>query len=190
MANDIFIVGHHMINFFPSLMKPVILGVALMASSMPALAYRIQITEPKEDRAYHRPSQSIEVTAQVSPRLEMGYTTAILLNGQVVGDGLSASIPTIDLTAGEYRLEAIVMDKDAKTVASDSRLVYVLQNNQIQRKKMAAIAEREQYDNSSIWHKIAVGLNPKVQAPPKVDESTPTWELREYPSLDRQKNTN
>lgn len=74
------------------------------------------------------------------------------------------------------------MDKNAQAIASDARKVYVIQSNQIQRKKKAAIAEREKYDNSSIWHKIAVGLNPKVQAPPKVYESTPTWELRDLPN--------
>ncbi len=170
-----------MITFSPSLVKPVMLGVTLMALSTPALAYRIQISEPSEDRAYHRPAQTVDVQAKVSPMLETGHTAAILLNGQVVADGLAASIPTMELTAGEYLLEAIVMDKEAKSVARDARRIYIIQNNQIQRRKKAAIAEREEYDNSSIWHKIAVGLNPKVQAPPKVDESTPTWELREYP---------
>ena len=88
----------------------------------------------------------------------------------------------LDLAAGEYTLEVIVMDKNAQAIASDARKVYVIQSNQIQRKKKAAIAEREKYDNSSFWHKIAVGLNPKVQAPPKVYESTPTWELRDLPN--------
>lgn len=165
----------------PAFLKP---AICVTLSILPALsfAYHIQITDPDKDRAYHRPAQSIDVQATVSPTLEMGYTTAVLLNGKIVADGLTASVPTIDLVAGEYTLEAIVMDKNAQTVASDTRTVYIIQNNQIQRKKRAAIAEREAYDNSSIWHKIAVGLNPKVKAPPKVYESTPTWELRDLPN--------
>lgn len=158
------------------LLKPAILTLSILP--VLGFAYSIQIIEPSEDRAYHRPAQSIDVIASVSPSLEMGYTSAILLNGRVVGDGLTASVPTIDLTAGEYTLEAIVMDKNAQTIVSDTRKVYVIQSNQIQRKKQAAIAQRKEYDNSSIWHKIAVGLNPKVQAPPKVYETTPTWEIQ------------
>lgn len=171
-----------MTHFSKSTILKSAMCVALFALPTLSFAYHIQITEPAEDRAYHRPAQSIDVQAIVSPTLEMGYTTAVLLNGKVVADGLIASVPTIDLVAGEYTLEAIVMDKNAQTVASDTRTVYVIQNNQIQRKKRAAIAEREAYENSSIWHKIAVGLNPKVQAPPKVYESTPTWELRDLPN--------
>lgn len=156
--------------------------VVLVALPTFCFAYEVQISEPAKDRAYHRPAQSIDVQATVFPALEMGHTTVILLNGQVMADGLTASVPTIDLAAGEYTLEVIVMDKNAQAIASDARKVYVIQSNQIQRKKKAAIAEREKYDNSSFWHKIAVGLNPKVQAPPKVYESTPTWELRDLPN--------
>lgn len=159
-------------------LKPTLLALAILPTL--SFGYHIEITEPSEERAYHRPAQTIEVKAEASG-LEAGFTTAILLNGQVIGDGLSASVATVDLVPNAYTLEAIVMDKKAQTVARDTRTIHVIQTNQIQRKKKAAIAQWQEYDNSSIWHKIAVGLNPKVQAPPKVDESTPTWELRDLP---------
>lgn len=149
----------------------------LIALPSVSFAYHVVITEPAKERAYHRPAQNIEVQASISPRLEMGDTAAILLNGAVVADGVSASIPTLDLTVGEHDLEVIVMDKNANTIASDTRKIHVIQTNQIQRQKKAAIAKWQEYENSSIWHKIAVGLNPKVQAPQKVDETTPTWEI-------------
>lgn len=140
-----------------------------------AWGYTISMTEPSADRAYHRPAQTIEVVASVSPRLPAGYTTAILLNGKVVADGLTASLPTHTLDPNSYQLSAIIMDKNAKTVAKDERTVYVIQKSRLAHAKQNAIKERESYDDLS-WHKKAwIGIHPKKQAPQKVNEQTPTW---------------
>lgn len=145
--------------------------------SMPAWSYEIRISEPSEDRAYHRPAQNIEVVATTSP-LPQGYTTAILLNGKVVADGLTASLPTHTLDPNSYQLTAIIMDKDAKTVAKDERTIYVIQKARLAQKKKQAILEREAYEALPFYKKLAIGLNPAKQAPQKVDEHTPTWEIQ------------
>lgn len=140
----------------------------------------ITITEPSQSRAYHRFSQDIEVKAEARPALNRssGETAAILLNGEVVADGLSATIPTEDLNAGEYTLTAIIMDKDAKTIASDSQTIYIIQRGNLNKKKADAIAKREAYEASPWYKKLAIGINPKVQAPQDVDSTTPTWEIK------------
>lgn len=158
-----------------SAFKPMLVGVLFMTSS--AWAYNITITEPSADRAYHKPVQSIEVVAVVD-YLPQGHATAILLNGKVVADGLTASIPTHTLDPNSYQLSAIIMDKNAKTVAQDERTIYVIQKAHLAYKKQQAIQEREAYE-ALPWHKkLAIGLNPKVQAPQDVDSQTPTWQIK------------
>lgn len=141
-------------------------------------AYHITITEPNQERAYHRPAQNVDVQVKVTPSLQAGHTTAILLNGKVVGDGTSATIPTLDLTAGEYVLTAIIMDKSAKTVAKDQKTIYIIQNAPYVRKKKAAIEARESYEALPWYKKLAIGINPNVQAPPDVDKDTPIRQIQ------------
>lgn len=158
-------------------MKIITTAVGLLALSS-AWAYEISITEPAVSRAYHRPAQTIEVVANVSPRLHGGDTSAILLNGRVIGDGLTARVPTVDLVAGEYVLTAIVMDKNAKTIASDSKTIYVIQKAPFVQKKQTAIKAREAYDALPWYKKLVIALNPNEQAPQEVNETTPTWEIQ------------
>ena len=157
--------------------RAILLTPLLAALTLPAFAYSIKITEPAAERAYHRPAQTVEIKASTS-RLESGYTTAILLDDKLVADGLSYSVPTVDLDIGQHTITAIVMDKQAQTVASDTRIIHVIQTNQIQKKKSAAIAAREEYEAKPWYKKLAIGINPNVQAPQDVDASTPTWEIK------------
>lgn len=152
--------------------------LAMLFSTPYTWAYDITITEPSEERAYHRPAQNIEITAHVSPKLKEGHTAAILLNDKVIGDGLSVSVPTLDLTAGEYTVAAIIMDKQAKTVAKDSKTVYIIQTAPFARKKAVAIKARETYEALPWYKKLAIGLNPNVQAPPNITKDTPIRDIQ------------
>ncbi len=158
-------------------MKLKYLLVAAVFACAPTWA-NVQIVEPANSRAYHRFSQNIEVKAVASPALSSEETAAILLNDKVVADGLTATISTADLIAGEYTLTAIIMDKNAKTIASDSKTVYVIHKGALNKKKAEAIANREAYEASPWYKKLAIGINPKVQAPQDVDATTPTWEIK------------
>lgn len=151
--------------------------LSLTLSSM-AWAYNITISEPSEDRAYHRPAQNIEVKAVISPALATGNTSAILLNGKVVADGTTANIPTLDLELGEHTITAIVMDKNAQTIAQDERKIYVLQRNALAKKKKEAIARREEYEALPLHKKLYIGLRQDLQAPQDVDATTPTWAIK------------
>lgn len=154
-------------------MMKIVFGLLSFCWVLSAWAHQIIITEPSEERAYHRPVQDIVVEAQVRPALPEGYTVAILLNDNVMGDGAKVSIGTLDIAAGEYLLTAIIMDKDAKTIAKDSKIIYVIQNAPYVKKKMTAIKERQNYEALPWYKKLAIGINPKVQAPPKVTKDTP-----------------
>lgn len=148
--------------------------LSLTLSSM-AWAYSITITEPSEDRAYHRPAQNIEISATVSPALSGGDTSAIMLDGKLVADGTKARIPTADLDVGEHTITAIVMDRNAQTIAQDTRKIYILQRNNLAKKKQEAIARREAYE-ALPWHKkLYIGMRQDLEAPQDVDSSTPTW---------------
>lgn len=157
------------------LIKTSLVAGVLFASS--ALAYSIQITEPSVDRAYHKPFQSIEVSA-VAKNLPQGYTTAILLNGKVVADGTTASIATAGLDPNSYQLSAIIMDKNAHTVAKDERTIYVIQKATLAHKKQEAIKARQDYESLSWYQKALIGINPNVQAPQDVNEQTPTGQIK------------
>lgn len=157
------------------IIKTSLVAGVLFASS--ALAYSIQMTEPSADRAYHKPFQSIEVSA-VAEGLPQGYTTAILLNGKVVADGTTASIATAGLDPNSYQLSAIIMNEKAQTVAKDERTIYVIQKATLAHKKQNAIKARQAYDNLPWYQKALIGINPNVQAPQDVNEQTPTWQIK------------
>ncbi|WP_066800008.1 hypothetical protein [Moraxella oblonga] len=151
--------------------------LSLTLSSM-AWAYSITITEPSEDRAYHRHAQNIEIEANISPALAVGDTSAILFDGKLVADGKKTTIPTADLALGEHTITAIVMDKNAQTIAKDERKVYVLQRNNLVKKKQEAIKKREEYEALPLHKKLYIGLRQDLHAPQDVDASTPTWAIK------------
>lgn len=154
-------------------------GVLLsLGLSSLAWAYDITITEPSEDRAYHRPAQTVEVEAVISPALNTGDTAAILLNGKVVADGTKASLATLDLPLGEHTITTIVMDKQAQTIAKDERKIYVIARNNLVKKKQEAIAKREAYEALPLHKKLYIGLRQDLEAPQDVDATTPTWEIK------------
>lgn len=159
-------------------MNKIVYGLLSFCLVMPAWAYQITITEPAEERAYHRPTQTIDIETQVKPTLPEGYSVAILLNDKVVSDGAKTSIETLDIMAGEYTLTAIIMDKSAKTIAQDSRTIYVIQNAPYVRKKLKAIEKRQAYEALPWYKKLAIGINPKVQAPPNITKDTPIRDIQ------------
>lgn len=92
--------------------------------------YQLTMVEPSESRAYRRPAQSIVVGLQVQPDLQSGDWVSILLDGNEVGQGLNASLSTVDILPGSHVIEAAVMDKKGQQLAQVSRTVYVIQNTQ------------------------------------------------------------
>lgn len=121
------------------------------AASKPVTNYQLTITEPSEERAYHRPAQSIEIMLQLKPALQAGDKVSIYLDDKEVAQGLSASIATVDMLPGEHRIQAVVTGQDGKTLQQVSRTVYVIQNNQILKNKKKLAAQMLAYQRLP-WH--------------------------------------
>ena len=73
--------------------------------------YQLTMTEPSEERAYRRPVQTIDVKVQVKPALQAGDSVSIMLDGNEVAQGLSASIATVDVLPGAHNVKAVIKNK-------------------------------------------------------------------------------
>jgi len=90
--------------------------------------YQLTMTEPSEERAYHRPAQSIVVNLQLNPALQAGDSVSIYLDGNEVAQGLSASIATVDILPGKHSITAVVKNETGQMLKQVERTVYVIQN--------------------------------------------------------------
>lgn len=118
-------------------------GVANDASNesrnRPAINYQVTIVEPSQERAYRRPMQSIDVQAQIYPSLQNGDQSVILIDGNQVAEGTSASINTVDLNPGQHTVTVSVKGSDGQTLASASQTIYVIQHTLAVLKKQEAM---------------------------------------------------
>lgn len=132
--------------------------------------YQLSIVEPSEERAYHRPAQSITVNLQLQPALRSGDKVIIYLNGNEVAQGLSASIATLDLVPGQYSIQAVVKDKKGQTLQQAERMVFVIQNTVLMQNKRKAAAQMQAYQNLPWYQKawLAVRQNDSVKSQPSI----------------------
>lgn len=91
--------------------------------------YQLAIIEPSEERAYRRPVQSINVSVQVKPALQAGDSIHIYLDENEVGQGISASIATVDILPGEHNVKAVIRNEKGQVLQQVARTIYVIQNN-------------------------------------------------------------
>ncbi len=83
--------------------------------------YRMTMTEPSAERAYQRPAQSIVVKVQTQPALQKGDYVQITLDGQLIGQGLSTSVPTLDILPGQHSVEAVIKNEAGQTLQQVQR---------------------------------------------------------------------
>lgn len=98
------------------------------AAILPNVRYQLTLIEPSTERAYRRPAQSIDVKVQLKPALQPGDIITIYLDGNQVGQGLSASIATVDLLPGAHTVKVMVSNEKGQSMAQVSQTVYVIQN--------------------------------------------------------------
>ncbi|OAP71135.1 MULTISPECIES: DUF4124 domain-containing protein [Psychrobacter] len=113
--------------------------------------YQLTITEPSEERAYHRPVQSIDVKVQVKPALQAGDSVSLYLDGNEVAQGLSASIATVDILPGAHNIKAVIKNKKGQVAKQVERTVYVIQNTQTLQKKKKLAEQLLAYQRLP-WH--------------------------------------
>ncbi|MBH0065426.1 DUF4124 domain-containing protein [Psychrobacter sp. SZ93C1] len=123
-----------------------------------AVNYQLTITEPSEERAYRRPAQNIAVNVQVKPSLQAGDNVSIYLDGNEVAQGLSASIPTVDILPGSHSITAAVTNEKGKTLQQVARTIYVIQNNTTLQDNKRKAEQLLAYQNLSLYQKLLLKL--------------------------------
>ena len=124
-----------------------------------AVNYQLTITEPSEERAYRRPAQNIAVNVQVKPSLQAGDNVSIYLDGNEVAQGLSASIPTVDILPGAHSISAVVTNEKGGTLQQVARTIYVIQNNTTLQDNKRKAEQLLAYQNLSLYQKLLLKLH-------------------------------
>ncbi|MDO5768690.1 MAG: DUF4124 domain-containing protein [Psychrobacter sp.] len=142
-----------------------------------AADYRFSMIMPTSEQVYRRPAQTIEVQLAISPALKPKDKVVITLDGKEMAQGLSASLPTVDLLPGEHQLQASLLNAQGKSIATVSQTLYILQTTQVLQQRKQIAKQLLAYQNLP-WHqKLLLKLrqdNIPVSAiiPPKVDQVT------------------
>ena len=135
-------------------------------NALTAINYQLTMTEPSEKRAYRRPAQSIVVSVQLKPALQAGDTVTIYLDGQAVAQGLSASLPTVDILPGEHSVQATVSNAKGQTIQQVSRTVYVIQNTKAMQNKKKMAEQLLAYQRLPWQQKLLLKLRQKEAPTP------------------------
>ena len=157
---------------------PPAMANASNTTQAPRVNYQLTMIEPSEERAYRRPAQSIVVTLQTKPALQVGDSVSITLDGNEVAQGLSASISTVDILPGSHVIHAVIKNAKGQTLKQISRTIYVIQNTQtLQNNKK--IAEQLLAYQRLPWHQKVLlklrqdGKQPNMQTFNKPQVDTP-----------------
>jgi len=157
---------------------PPAMANASNTTQAPRVNYQLTMIEPSEERAYRRPAQSIVVTLQTKPALQVGDSVSITLDGNEVAQGLSASISTADILPGSHVIHAVIKNAKGQTLKQISRTIYVIQNTQtLQNNKK--IAEQLLAYQRLPWHQKVLlklrqdGKQPNMQTFNKPQVDTP-----------------
>lgn len=130
------------------------------AKSAP-ISYQLTISEPSAERAYQRPAQSIVVKVQTQPILQTGDYVLIMLDGQVIGQGASASIPTVDILPGQHSVQALIKNEAGQILQQVQRTVFVIQNTAMLQKKRQLAEQMLAYQRLPWQQKLLLKLRQK-----------------------------
>ena len=127
--------------------------------------YQLTMTEPSEERAYRRPVQSIDVKVQVKPALQAGDSVSIMLDGNEVAQGLSASIATVDVLPGAHNIKAVIKNKKGQVAKQVERTVYVIQNTQTLQKNKKLAEQLLAYQRLPWYQKVLLKMRQDGKQP-------------------------
>lgn len=131
---------------------------SIVDTVMPKVAqinYRLVMVEPSQERAYHRPAQSITVAVQVKPALQTGDSVHIYLDGNEIAQGLSTSISTVDILPGPHSIQVFVQDEKGQILQGIERTVYVIQNTKVLQNKKKRAEQLLAYQRLP-WHQKVI----------------------------------
>ncbi|WP_338755171.1 DUF4124 domain-containing protein [Moraxella lincolnii] len=124
--------------------------------------YQLSFISPSEPTPYRRPAQNIDVQLSVTPSLDATDTVQILLDGQPITQGLTASIPTLELNPGEHTLTAQIISHGdghiTSTLSQVNQTIYVIQNNLAVQNKRALQRKKAVYDRLPWYQKLYFNL--------------------------------
>lgn len=143
------------------------------ATISPNVRYELTLIEPSTERAYRRPAQTIDVKVQLKPALQPGDIITIYLDGNQVGQGLSASIATVELLPGAHTVKVMVSNEKGQTMAQVSQTVYVIQNTPTLQNNKKIAKQLLAYEQLP-WHqKILLKMRQdNIQFKPPVKKAT------------------
>ena len=127
--------------------------------------YQLTMTEPSEERAYRRPVQGIDVKVQVKPALQAGDSVSIMLDGNEVAQGLSASIATVDVLPGAHNVKAVIKNKKGQIAKQVERTVYVIQNTQTLQKNKKLAEQLLAYQRLPWYQKVLLKMRQDGKQP-------------------------
>ena len=127
--------------------------------------YQLTMTEPSEERAYRRPVQTIDVKVQVKPALQAGDSVSIMLDGNEVAQGLSASIATVDVLPGTHNIKAVIKNKKGQVAKQVERTVYVIQNTQTLQKNKKLAEQLLAYQRLPWYQKVLLKMRQDGKQP-------------------------
>lgn len=127
--------------------------------------YQLTMTEPSEERAYRRPVQTIDVKVQVKPALQAGDSVSIMLDGNEVAQGLSASIATVDVLPGAHNIKAVIKNKKGQVAKQVERTVYVIQNTQTLQKNKKLAEQLLAYQRLPWYQKVLLKMRQDGKQP-------------------------
>lgn len=149
---------------------PVATPLATSQSTPPAMSettkrapinYQLAMTEPSAERAYQRPAQTIVVKVQTQPALQKGDYLLLTLDGQQIGQGLSASVSTVDILPGQHSVGAVIKNQAGQTLQQIQRTIYVIQNTNILKQKQQLAAQMQAYQRLPWQQKLLLKLRQK-----------------------------
>lgn len=124
--------------------------------------YQLTFISPSEPTPYRRPAQNIDVQLSVTPSLDATDTVQILLDGQPITQGLTASIPTLELNPGEHTLTAQIISHGdghpTSTLSQVNQTISVIQNNLAVQNKRALQRKKAVYDRLPWYQKLYFNL--------------------------------
>lgn len=131
-------------------------------NSQTAKRYQLTFISPSEPTPYRRPAQNIDVQLSVTPSLDANDTVQILLDGQPISQGLTASIPTLEINPGEHTLTAQIISHGdghpTSTLSQVNQTIYVIQNNLAVQNKRALQRKKAVYDSLPWYQKLYFNL--------------------------------
>lgn len=142
--------------------KPMLKTLAVVPAfllSVSAWAFNVNFVSPADQSGYLTPAQSIDVKIAVTPTPEPIYTLLFKVDGQYVSaNQYETTLATAEYEAGNHLLTAELQDETGGVVASDSRIIYIVPQNNLARQAREKAAEQAAYDALPWYKKIGVKI--------------------------------